>query len=116
MNTFNIPSIDHLVEGVHYTVLDWNFAEDAEANILRQQRTNMPSSGGPSTFKEQKNKVAKDVKSGKKISWAMKGGKPIMVEYENDDPKPENQQANPVKLPKPQQTMGGQPLKSTNPK
>lgn len=129
MNTFNIPSVDHLIEGVHYTILDWNFAEDTEANILRQQRTNMPSSGGPSTFNEEcadgekmifgscrkpgekkgdkefdsskktkqeedlegqakkagsefkNNKIIKDVKSGKKFGWAMKNGKPVMVEY-----------------------------------
>ena len=129
MNTFNIPSVDHLIEGVHYTVLDWNFAEDTEANILRQQRTNMPSSGGPSTFAEEcpegekmifgtcrkpgekkgdkefdsskktkqeedlegqakkagsefkNNKMIQDVKSGKKFGWAMKGGKPVMVEW-----------------------------------
>jgi|GEM_PF-5453586 len=125
MNPFNLPSVDHLIEGTHYTVLDWNFAEDTEANILRQQKTNMPSSGGPSTFAEcpegermifgkcrstkkdgdwdsnkktkgeeeseaqakkegsefKNNKMIQDVKSGKKFGWAMKGGKPVMVEW-----------------------------------
>jgi len=126
MNSFNLPSVDNLIEGVHYTVLDWNFAEDTEANILRQQQTNMPSKGGPSTFGEgcpegekmvfgkcrstkkdgdwdsnkktkdeedseaqakkegsnfQNNKMVKDIKSGKKMGWAMKNGKPVLVEW-----------------------------------
>ena len=53
MNTFNIPSVDHLIEGVHYTIIDWNFAEDTEANLLRNQKTNMPSRGMASTFAEE---------------------------------------------------------------
>lgn len=129
MNPFNLPSVDHLIEGIHYTVLDWNFAEDTEANILRNQQTNMPSKGGASTFAEscpegekmvfgicrkvgekqgekefdsskkskqeeegeaqakkegsnfQNNKMITDVKSGKKMGWAMKNGKPVLVEY-----------------------------------
>ena len=126
MNTFNIPSVDHLIENVHYRVVDWNFAEDTEANLLRGQNTNMPSRGTPSTFAEEcekdermiygkcrktkkdgdwdsskktkgeeegeaqakkegsefkNNKMIKDVKSGKKLGWAMKNGKPVLVEW-----------------------------------
>ncbi len=129
MNLFNLPTVDHLVEGVHYRVLDWNFAEDTEANLLRNQNTNMPSRGMASTFEEcpqgekmvfgvcrkpgqkaddkkdfdsskktkqeedlegqakkagsefKNNKMIKDVKSGKKLGWAMKDGKPVLVEW-----------------------------------
>jgi hypothetical protein len=28
MDNFNFPSVDHLVEGIHYTIVDWNFAEE----------------------------------------------------------------------------------------
>jgi hypothetical protein len=132
MNPFNLPSVDHLTEGVHYRVLDWNFAEDTEANILRNQQTNMPSRGMASTFADgqgcpegekmvfgvcrkpgqrqnddkdfdsskktkqeeegeaqaakegssfKNNKMIKDIKTGKKMGWAMKDGKPVLVEW-----------------------------------
>jgi hypothetical protein len=128
MNTFNIPSVDHLIEGVHYRVVDWSFAESRE--IDRGLQTNMPGRGTPSTFAEEcgpnekmifgmcrstktnpkddkdfdsskktkqetegeaeakkqgsefkNNKMIKDVKTGKKLGWAMKGGKPVLVEW-----------------------------------
>ena len=129
MNPFNLPSVDHLIEGVHYRTVDWNFAEDAEANLLRNQNTNMPSRGMASTFEEcgagekmvfgmcrkvrdgstgdkdfdsskktkqeeegeaeakkqgsdvKNNKMITDVKSGKKLGWAVKDGKPVLVEW-----------------------------------
>lgn len=132
MNTFNIPSIDHLTEGVHYRIVEWSFAEDTEANLLRHQQTNMPTRGMSASFADgqgcpegekmifgacrkpgeksnddkdfdsskktkqeedleaqakkegsdfKKNKMIQDVKSGKKFGWAMKNGKPVMVEW-----------------------------------
>ena len=111
---------------IHYRVIDWNFAEDSEANLLRNQKTNMPGRGMASTFAEEcaddermifgkcrktkkdgdwdsskktkgeeeseaqaqkegsnfkNNKMIQDVKSGKKLGWAMKGGKPVLVEW-----------------------------------
>lgn len=50
MNTFNLPSVDHLIEGVHYHLVDWSFAEGRERD--RGLETNMPSRGAPSTFAE----------------------------------------------------------------
>lgn len=124
VNAFNIPSVDHLIEGVHYRLVDWSFAEGQES--IREQATNMPSRGMPSTFAEEcekdermiygkcrktkkdgdwdssrktkgeeegeaqakkegsefkNNKMIKDVKSGKKLGWAMKDGKPVLVEW-----------------------------------
>lgn len=131
-NPFDLPSVDGLIEGVHYREVTWNFAEDAEANLLRQQNTNMPSRGMASTFADgqacpqgekmvfgvcrkpgqkqdddkdfdsskktkqeeegeaqakkegsdfKNNKMIKDIKSGKKMGWAMKDGKPVLVEW-----------------------------------
>ena len=48
MNTFSIPSVDHLIEGVHYRQVDWSFAEGRDRGL----ETNMPSRGMPSTFAE----------------------------------------------------------------
>jgi hypothetical protein len=47
-NSFNFPSIDHLVEGLHYRVVDWSFAEGRDRGL----ETNMPGRGVPSTFAE----------------------------------------------------------------
>jgi len=52
MNTFNIPSVDHLIEGVHYRLVDWSFAEGRERD--RGLQTNMPSRGMSSTFADGK--------------------------------------------------------------
>jgi len=129
MNIWNIPCVDNLIEGVHYTVVDWNFAEE---DFLRDQQTNMPSRGMASTFadgqgcpegekmvfgvcrkpgqrkdddkdfdsskktKEEEegeaqakkegsdfknNKMIKDIKTGKKLGWAMKNGRPVLVSW-----------------------------------
>jgi hypothetical protein len=121
-NSFNLPLVDHLVEGLHYRVVDWSFAEGRDRGL----ETNMPSRGMPSTFAEdcpegekmifgkcrstkkdgdwdskkktkdeqegemqakkegsdfKNNKMIKDVKSGKKLGWAMKNGVPTLVEW-----------------------------------
>jgi hypothetical protein len=126
MNPFSLPSVDHLVEGVHYRLVDWSFAEGRDRGL----ETNMPSRGMPSTFAEEcgpdekmifgmcrktkggstndkdfdsskktkqeeegetqakkegsefkNNKMIKDIKTGKKMGWAMKDGKPVLVEW-----------------------------------
>lgn len=127
VNTFNIPSVDHLIEGVHYRLVDWSFAEGRDRGL----ETNMPSRGMVSSFADgqecpegekmifgmcrkpgekqgdkefdsskktkqeeegeaeakkqgsdfKNNKMIKDVKSGKKLGWAMKDGKPVLVEW-----------------------------------
>jgi hypothetical protein len=101
MNTFGIPSVDHLIEGVHYTIVDWSFAEGRARD--RGLETNMPSRGVASTFTEKAR-----LKSGKKVSWVMKDGKPTLVESNS---KPEIEQLRGgARVPKPQQTMGGIPL------
>jgi hypothetical protein len=71
MNTFNLPSVDHLIEGVHYNVIDWSFAEGYARD--RGLETNMPSRGMPSTFEEEK------------VSWVMKDGKPVLASAVKDE-------------------------------
>lgn len=140
---FNLPSVDHLIEGVHYTLIDYNFAERQafaigypqqqyeEGHRDRGLQTNMPSRGMVSSFADggecpqgekmifgvcrkpgekqgekefdsskktkqeeelegeakkqgsdaKNNKMIKDVKSGKKLGWAIKDGKPVLVEW-----------------------------------
>lgn len=31
LSNFDLPSVDHLIEGVHYTIVDWDFAQSAPA-------------------------------------------------------------------------------------
>ena len=53
MVNFNFPSVDHLIRGVDYEVIDWDFAEE---DFLRNQQTNMPSRGMASTFADSQEK------------------------------------------------------------
>lgn len=129
MVKYDFPCVDGLIEGVHYRVVDWSFAEGHERD--RGLQTNMPSRGMASTFADgqgcpegekmvfgvcrkpgekqgdkefdsgsktkqeeelegeakkqgsdaKNNKMIKDVKSGKKLGWAIKDGKPVLVEW-----------------------------------
>lgn len=130
MVKFDLPCVDNLIEGVHYRVVDWSFAEGHERD--RGLQTNMPSRGMASTFADgqgcpegekmvfgvcrkpgqkanddkdfdsgsktkqeeelegeakkqgsdvKNNKKISDVKSGKKLGWAIKDGKPVLVEW-----------------------------------
>lgn len=110
LGTFNIPSVDHLREGVDYRVVDWDFAAqqpsgqgceegekmvfgvcrklksgtsrdekdfDPTAKSKQEQSLEAEASKQGSTF--QTNKAV--TTGGKKYGWAMKGGKPVMVEW-----------------------------------
>lgn len=103
-NNFNFPSVDHLIEGVHYTIVDWNFAdgqgcEDGEKMVFGVCRK-VGGGTGEKDFDSSKKtkqeeageaeakKQGSDVKSnkpvtvnGKKMGWAVKGGKPVLVEW-----------------------------------
>ena len=41
--SFNIPSVDHLVEGVHYRVIDWSFADGAPVEQQKPEETVQPN-------------------------------------------------------------------------
>lgn len=105
---FSVPNVDHLTEGVHYHVVDWDFAacepdekmvfgvcrkiggsgeKDFDTSKRSKQEEKLSNeaqkqSAGAST-KEQAsaaNKKAFTVE-GKKFGWAIKGGKPVIVAW-----------------------------------
>jgi hypothetical protein len=102
-NSFNFPCVDHLIEGVHYTIIDWNFAEgcpEGEKMVFGACRKLRDGSTDDKDFDSSKKtkqeeeaegeakKQGSDVKSnkpvmvnGKKMGWAVKNGKPVMVEW-----------------------------------
>lgn len=107
---FNIPSVDHLIEGVDYTIVDWDFADGAPTvphtpgepcppgfkmvfGVCRKLRNGSGDWSPNETDREkdlanraqsqgsnfQNNKAV--TSDGKKFGWAMKGGKPVIVEW-----------------------------------
>lgn len=103
-SNFNFPSVDHLIEGVHYRTVDWNFAdgqgcEEGEKMVFGVCRK-VGGGTGEKDFDSSKKtkqeeegeaeakKQGSDVKSnkpfmvnGKKMGWAVKNGKPVLVEW-----------------------------------
>lgn len=103
-SNFNFPSVDHLIEGVHYTIIDWNFADGqgcgegekmvfgvcrkvgggtGEKDFDSSKKTKQEEAGEAEAKKQ-----GSDVKSnkpvmvnGKRMGWAVKGGKPVLVEW-----------------------------------
>lgn len=105
---FGIPSIDHLVEGVHYLTVDWDFADPVQQpapgepcptgtkmiwGLCRRVTASGEQQVGDDTDQERalKNQAKKEGSAfennkavsagGKKYGWAMKGGKPVMVTW-----------------------------------
>jgi hypothetical protein len=103
LSNFNLPSVDHLVEGVHYRIVNWNFAEgcpEGEKMVFgtcrkvgQNPNDDKDFDSSKKTKDEEKNeaeakKQGSDVKNnkpvmvdGKKMGWAVKNGKPVMVEW-----------------------------------
>jgi hypothetical protein len=107
----NLPSVDHLIEGVHYQVLDWNFADAAPVTpnpdpacptgekmvfgVCRKVGGSGEKDWDTSKETEQEKKIggaAKTQKSsfdankpvtvnGKRYGWAKKNGKAVLVEW-----------------------------------
>lgn len=46
LGNFDIPSVDHLREGIDYTIVDWNFAAQAPAPPVPQPPPGQPCPGG----------------------------------------------------------------------
>lgn len=103
-SNFNFPSVDHLVEGVHYRVIDWNFADsqgcaEGEKMVfgvcrkLGEGKGEKDFDSSKKTKQEEEGEAeakrqGSDVKSnkpvtvnGKKMGWAVKNGKPVLVEW-----------------------------------
>jgi hypothetical protein len=111
LSNFNLPSVDHLVEGVHYRIVDWDFAQSAPAAPAGQgcpEGEKMVFGacrkvGGGTGEKdwdtskdtEQEKKIGEEAKkqkstfdsnkpvtmNGKKYGWAKKNGKAVLVEW-----------------------------------
>lgn len=111
LGNFNLPSVDHLREGVDYSVLDWDFTvgqpptpgegcdpgERVVFGICRKVRSG--SSGEKEFDSGNKSKQEQGLEAeaskqgssfqnnkavttgGKKYGWAMKDGKPVMIEW-----------------------------------
>jgi hypothetical protein len=101
MRNFNFPNIDHLVEGFHYRLAGWDFeeCEQDEKMVFGMCRKLGQKTGekefdsgkkskqeteGESEATRQGSNVGnnKAVKVGsKKMGWAVKDGKPVLVEW-----------------------------------
>jgi hypothetical protein len=124
----NFPCVDSLIEGVHYHLVEWNFAGQGPAKtpgtpcpegqkvvfgVCRKVKKG-GSDWSPSEESDQeknlKGRATKEGSSasnnkaisegGKKYGWAIKGGKPVIVEWgsvSGTGPKPK---------PKPQGKLG----------
>jgi len=111
----NFPTIDHLIEGVHYRIVEWDFAsqqpsrtpgtpcppgekvvfgvcrkvggsgeKDFDSGKRTKQEESLEKASGKGV-KTKEEAVAANKKGfetgGKKYGWAIKGGKPVIVEW-----------------------------------
>lgn len=106
---FNLPSVDNLREGIDYKIVDWSFADATPASqgcadeekmvfgVCRKLRTG--GTGEKDFDSSKKTKQEEDLEKeasrqgstsqtnkavsagGKKYGWAIKDGKPVMVEW-----------------------------------
>lgn len=111
LGTFNIPSVDHLREGVDYRVVDWDFAagqpptpgqgcdegEKVVFGICRKVKSGSSAEKDFDSAKKSKQEEGIEAEAtkqgssfqtnkavtagGKKYGWAMKDGKPVMVAW-----------------------------------
>jgi hypothetical protein len=106
LSDFNLPSVDHLIEGYHYTEVSYDFANkcargtwaDPQNNgvctdkniLLNRRRMKQPKSQKPMRTRKQKNPTVQgsNFENNKKITtgdgdfgWAKKDGKPVLVKW-----------------------------------
>lgn len=103
----SLPSVDHLIEGVHYRVVDWSFADSSLAShtpgtpcpdgykmvfgLCRKLKAGTQEVDRDVEGEEEKAAKAKGLTPGgankpvqvgeKKYGWALSNGKPIIVEW-----------------------------------
>lgn len=138
-SNFNFPSVDHLIEGVHYTIVDWDFADgqgcgDGEKMVFGVCRKVGGGTGekdfdsSKKTKQEEEGEVeakkqGSDVKNNKpfmvgnrKMGWAVKNGKPVLVEWgsvageKKVGPKP----VKPSQSPRPKNVQAPSPAQPTS--
>jgi len=106
LSDFNLPSVDHLIEGYHYTEVSYDFANkcargtwaDSQNNgvctdkniLLNRRRMKQPKSQNPMRTRKQKNPTVQgsNFENNKKITtgdgdfgWAKRDGKPVLVKW-----------------------------------
>ena len=106
LSDFNLPSVDHLIEGYHYTEVSYDFANkcpkgtwaDPQANgtctnkdiLLNRRKLKQPKGQQPMRTRRQKNPTVQgsNFENNKKITtgdgdfgWAKKDGKPVLVKW-----------------------------------
>jgi hypothetical protein len=90
----SFPPIDHLIEGYHYTLVDWDFAEGCAPGekmtfgVCRKVGDSQKAASEEELVGKKAQKEGSKVENNKavtmgkkKYGWAMKGGKPVMVEW-----------------------------------
>ena len=106
LSDFNLPSVDHLIEGYHYTEVSYDFANkcargtwaDPQNNgvctnkdiLQNRRRLKQPKTQKPMRTRKQKNPTVQgsNFENNKKITtgdgdfgWAKKDGKPVLVKW-----------------------------------
>ena len=101
IGNFRVPCVDHLIEGVHYEEVHWNFSTGQPCppgtkmiwGLCRRVNTSGEQQVGEDTdeevrLKQEASKQGSAVETnkpvtlgGKKFGWAVKGGKPILVSW-----------------------------------
>lgn len=109
LGNFNIPSVDHLREGVDYRIMEWDFADNApvphtpgepcppghkmvfgmcrkvggsgEWDPGQKSEAEKTGEGAAKTTGSTFENNRPVMVGGKKYGWAKKGGKPVLVEW-----------------------------------
>ena len=109
LGNFDIPSVDHLREGIDYVIMDWDFAAPPVPQppsgqpcppgtkmifgLCRRLKSSGDWASGDDTDKERELKQQAEKEgsafennkaiqaSGKRYGWAKKDGKPVLVEW-----------------------------------
>jgi hypothetical protein len=106
LSDFNLPSVDHLIEGYHYTEVEYDFAQrchkgtwkdrttgacvDKRSVLMRRHRRQNQRSAPQSEESSFENNKKISTGNGD-YGWAKKNGKPVLVKWgsvagiKNDD-------------------------------
>jgi hypothetical protein len=98
LSDFNLPSIDHLIEGYHYTEVEYDFAQRCprgtwkdpkngacvDKNTIIGRRKHRGSSSAAPAPQSQKSSFENNLKistGNGDYGWAKRGGKPTLVRW-----------------------------------
>lgn len=95
LSNFNLPSVDHLIEGYHYTEVEYDFAQRCpkgqhkdysnngactDKNILQSRRKKRTRSAPEQTQSNFQNNRKISTGEGD-FGWAKRNGKPVLVKW-----------------------------------